>query len=179
VNGAPPTSPARTTAQEAAAVQAAIRTGPWQRIQYPGSQISSDLAGSTSTALGYAGIDGSSYGAVLNSANPLTTNTTAVRFAQGVLVQKVALYARVTVKILALPKNLSCPIIYADAFSGDAGGEQGGKDHIWRYFDPTVISLSPCVTLQKVASKQLLSPGESFYYTITFANNGSVDLPNV
>ncbi len=66
--------------------------GPWQRIQYPGSQISKDIPGNPSTALGYVGIDASTVGYNLNAA-PLpattswtdTTSTKAVRFSLGAL----------------------------------------------------------------------------------------------
>lgn len=174
---ASPTS-GRTAAQEAAAVMTGIVQGPWLRIQYPGSQVSSDLAGSSLATLGYAGVDGSSYGVALSSGSPLPTTTTAVRFAIGMLELGRPLYARVRIKILTAPST-SCFTMYADAFGGDAGGEQGGKDHIWRYFDPTVVQLSACLALQKVASVSTVAPNGTLYFDLTFANNSSASMPNV
>ncbi len=162
---------ARSALQEAKAVRASIVTGPWLRIRYPGSQISRDIAGSISTTLGYAGVDGSSSGVTLDLANPLPPSTTAVRFALGMLELGRPLYSRVKLKVITAP-NVACPIMYADAFGGDAGGEQGGKDHIWRYFDPTVVSLSPCAILTKVASTPIVAQNGTLYFDITFANNG-------
>ena len=114
----------------------------------------------------------------LTPANPLPADTTAVRFALGQLELGRPEFSAVKVKILADPSS-TCAKMYGDAFGGDAGGTDGGKDHIWRYFDPTVVSLSPCVMLQKTVSKALVAPGEVFHYTIVFANNGSVALPNI
>ena len=168
------TSTVGTTAQK---VQAGIETGPWNRIRYAGSQISNDQPGLISTALGYAGVDGSSVGYDFGS-GPLPTNTNAIRFAIGQLELGRSEYSAVKIKINTLP-NVSCYKLYADAFGGDAGGTDNGKDHIWRYFDPTVVSVEPCTLLQKVATNPLITLNGTTSYNITFANNGSVALPNV
>jgi hypothetical protein len=63
------------------------------------------------------------------------------------------------VRITVAPGGEDCYIMHADAFGGDAGGTDGGKDHIWRYFDPDRGDAEPCVFLQKVASKALVAPG--------------------
>jgi uncharacterized repeat protein (TIGR01451 family) len=167
-----------TSGTAAQKVQAAIQIGPWQRVQYPGGQIASDQPGLISSALGYAAVDASTMGYDVSPANPLPTDTKAVRFAIGQLELGRPEFSAVKVKILSNPSE-NCAKIYGDAFGGDAGGTDGGKDHIWRYFDPTVVSLSPCTFLQKTVSKALVAPGEVFYYTIVFANNGSVALPNI
>ncbi|MCX6926675.1 MAG: SpaA isopeptide-forming pilin-related protein, partial [Verrucomicrobia bacterium] len=159
----------------AASIQNCIEVGPWQRIQYPGSQVSKDQAGLISTALGYAGVDASSLG-IASTAIP--ANATAVRFAIGQLEYGRSEYSAVKVHIDSTP-SATCYQMYADAFGGDAGGTSSGKDHIWRYFDPTVISLQPCVFLQKVAADPHIAPGETTSFKITFANNGTVALPNI
>ncbi|MEI6674443.1 MAG: SdrD B-like domain-containing protein, partial [Verrucomicrobiota bacterium] len=161
----------------AAAVKSAIEVGPWNRIKYPGSQVCKDQAGLLSTALGYAGIDASNLGyAMAGGALPGTVN--AVRFAIGQLELGRSEYSAVKVKVLT-PTDAASYKMYADAFGGDAGGADNGKDHIWRYFDPTVITLDSYVLLQKVAKDPLLPPGGTTSFTLTFANNGPVALPNV
>ncbi|MDD5705243.1 MAG: SdrD B-like domain-containing protein [Kiritimatiellae bacterium] len=169
------TNTAGTTAQR---IQAAIRIGPWQRIRYPGSQIASDQPGLISTVLGYAGVDASHVGYELNPENPLPVDTRAVRFAIGQLELGRPEVSAVKIRVTSLPSQ-SCTRIYSDAFGGDAGGTDNGKDHIWRYFDPTVVSLAPCTFLQKTVSTALTAPGDVFFYTIVFANNGTIDLPNI
>ncbi len=164
-------------------VQPAIQIGPWNRIRYPGSQISKDSPGLVSSVLGYAGIDASSIGYNLTPATGLErlsdgTGINAVRFAIGQLELGRPEYSAVRIEIVE-PIIEECYRMYGDAFGGDAGGTDSGKDHLWRYFDPTVVSLEPCILLQKRASKPVVAPNEVFHYTITFANNGSVALPNV
>ncbi|HOH28992.1 MAG TPA: hypothetical protein PLC40_04915, partial [Candidatus Hydrogenedentes bacterium] len=106
------------------------QVGPWNRIQYPGSQVSLDQAGLISAVLGYAGVDASNLGHALSGANPLPPNTTAVRFSFGMLELGRTEVGRVYVKVLK--DFTTCPFpIHGDAFGGDAGGEQGGKDHLW------------------------------------------------
>ncbi|MCH7229043.1 SdrD B-like domain-containing protein, partial [Haloferula sp. A504] len=166
-----------TAGSTADRMRSAIRVGPWQRIKYPGSQISSDQPGLNSDTLGYAGIDASLMGA---DPSALPEGITAVRFAIGQLELGRPEYSAVKVKIYQLTGNADdCFPMYADAFGGDAGGTDGGKDHIWRYFDPTVVKLDACVGVQKVASKKLVAPGEIFHFDLTFINNGLTTLPNV
>jgi uncharacterized repeat protein (TIGR01451 family) len=156
-------------------LRAAIKIGPWNRIKYPGSQISQDQAGLISNVLGQAGIDASLMGIPANAIPP---DANAIRFAIGQLELGRPEQSAVKVRIIDEPA-LDCWGMHADAFGGDAGGTDGGKDHIWRYFDPTVVTLTPCTFIQKVASKSLVAPGETFYFDITFANNGTDTLPNV
>ncbi|MCU0796842.1 MAG: DNRLRE domain-containing protein [Akkermansiaceae bacterium] len=165
-----------TAGTTTAKLRAAIKIGPWNRIRYPGSQISSDQPGLISNVLGQAGVDASLMG-IPSTAIPPDAN--AIRFAIGQLELGRPEFAAVKVRIIDEPAAGDCWGMNADAFGGDAGGTDGGKDHIWRYFDPTVVTLTPCTFIQKVASKALVSPGEVFHYDITFANNGTLTLPNV
>ena len=173
-----------TGGSKLARVQAALKIGPWKRIKYPGSQISKDQPGLISTTLGYAGIDASSMGLDLSDpANALErladgTGVNAVRFAIGQLAFGISEYSAVQIQIVQ-PVAATCYRIYADSFGGDAGGTDNGKDHIWRYFDPNVVFVEPCVQLQKIASKPYVAPGETFSYKIVFANNGSATQPNI
>lgn len=150
-------------------IAASSSVGPWKRIQYPGSQISDDTPGLKSTVLGYAGVDGSTVGYELSESNPLPVSTTAVRFSYGMLELGRSEYARVFLKILN-PGD-GCFTVFTDAFGGDAGGEQGGKDHLWRYYDPTVQSLNTCAGIQKIASDTLVKVGEIFSFEISFFNS--------
>ena len=156
-------------------IRHSIETGPWQRIKYPGSQISKDQAGLISTVIGYTGVDASNYGIAPSS---VPSDAKAIRFAIGQLEIGRSEYSAVKVLVTSLPVA-NCSPIYGDAFGGDAGGTSNGKDHIWRYFDPTVVSLDPCALLQKVTSDPHIAPGGSTSFKITFANNGTLALPNV
>ncbi len=167
-------------------IRAGIEVGPWKRIHFPGSQVSKDTPGSLNNALGYAGVDASTIGHNFSSDGPLPAGppsghaekVNAIRFAIGQLEFGRPEYAAIKLRVLANP-GTHCNTIYADAFGGDAGGTDNGKDHLWRYFDPTVVSLTPCSFLQKRAADPLLAPGGSTYFDITFANAGNLTLPNV
>ncbi len=145
------------------------QVGPWNRVQYPGSQVSKDQAGLVSAVLGYAGVDASNIGHALSEANPLPADTTAVRFSVGMLELGRTEVARVYVKV---NKNFTtCPFpLHGDAFGGDAGGEQGGKDHLWRYYDPTDEVINLCGGLQKHFSIPLVAPGSTVGVTLTYFN---------
>lgn len=163
-------------------IAAVTNVGPWKRIKYPGSQYAQDQAGLISSALGYAGQDASDIGYPLGTdpgETPLLPgDANAIRISYGMLELGRPEYAAIKVRIVTAPAT-ECFTMFTDAFGGDAGGEQGGKDHEWRYYDPTTASLSPCTLLTKTASRPLVKPGDTFYYDLVFANNGSVPLPNV
>ena len=84
-----------TSAKDAPAMRNAMgndEVGPWQRIKYPGSQISYDQPGLISTVLGYASVDGSNVGVDLTTGDlPSTVSQTdgvspkAIRWAVGQL----------------------------------------------------------------------------------------------
>ncbi|MBP8261373.1 MAG: DUF11 domain-containing protein, partial [Verrucomicrobia bacterium] len=152
--------------------------GPWKRIQYPGSQISKDQAGLVSAALGYAGIDASNVGHDLSEASPLPPETTAVRFSFGMLELGRTEVARVYVKVLG--DFTTCPFpIHGDAFGGDAGGEQAGKDHLWRYYDPTDEAIDVCGGFQKSFSRDLVTPGSIVTVTLTYFNSSYLPAINL
>jgi uncharacterized repeat protein (TIGR01451 family) len=72
-----------------------------------------------------------------------------------------------------------CFQIRGEAFGGDAGGEQGGKDHLWRYYNPVKRLVTSCAVAQKTASTSLVPPNGVFTYRIDFINLGGSALPNV
>lgn len=163
-------------------MQAACSTvGPWQRIKYPGSQYSRDQAGLISAALGYAGVDASSLGFALGAdpgESQLPGDANAIRVSYGMLELGRPEYAAVRIRVKH-PPAFECFTITTDAFGGDAGGLDAGKDHEWRYYDPTVIVLNPCTYLSKVPSDPIVRPGENFYFDVTFINNGMAAYTNV
>lgn len=112
------------------AMQNAVEMGPWQRIQYPGSQIANDVPGSLSAELGYAGLDASTMGHDLSSSNPLpqmlsqTDNSSpnAIRWSVGALVNERPEYVWVKLRLHDVSNILGadgCPTFYADTFGGD------------------------------------------------------------
>src|SRR6185436_543569 len=151
----------------------------WKRIQYPGSAISKDQPGLKSTTLGYTTADASTMGIPITSLPPTmnwtdSTSPKAIRFSEGALILGQPEYGHVELTILADIGQPNSPFdadgcfqMNTDAFGGDAGGEQGGKDHLWRYYDPTTQSVHPCSMLQKVFAKTPLAPGENSYFDIT------------
>ncbi len=155
--------------------------GPWQRIQYEGSTIADDIPGNPDQSIGYAYQDASTMGYALSPATPLppttslsdSTSPKALRWSVGVLTAGRFEYARVKLKVLSSPDPRDangCFNAHADVFGGDAGGEQGGKDHLWRYYDPTTSTLNPCALLVKRASNNVVANGSTFNYTIDFWN---------
>lgn len=170
---------------------ASDQMGPWQRIRYAGSGISKDQAGSTSTALGFASVDGSGVGYPLSPSNPLTptvsqTDTTSpkvIRWSVGQTTQYVPEYVWVKFRIDQLTGGLiqpdGCPYFNTGAFGGDAGGDDNGKDHLWRYYEPTTITLNGCVAMGKPAERPAVKVGEVFSYKLKFYNAGTLTLTNV
>jgi uncharacterized repeat protein (TIGR01451 family) len=168
-----------------------LTVGPWQRIRHPGSQIAKDQAGLLSTAIGYVGVDaiqvgGAAAGIVVDSANPLPANVNAVRIAHGGIELGRPETIRLRIKVLQDPApNVppydanGCFQIRADAFGGDAGGEQGGKDHLWRYYAPVKRLVFSCAIAQKAASTSLVPLNGVFTYRIDFINQSTSSLPNV
>ena len=168
--------------------------GPWKRIRYPGSLVAKDTPGLHSTALGFAAIDASNIGFDLSPANPLPTTTSwadstspkAVRVSWGSLVLYQSEFARIKLKINVGPGQPNGPFDptgflqgYGDTFGGDAGGEYGNKDHLWRYYEPTTVQLTGKPFVYKQVSKSLVAPGETYSYTIYVMNFGNTALTNV
>ena len=171
------------------------KVGPWQRIQYDGSRVSYDQAGSASTVLGQASLDASKLGVPVSPLNPLTETTSqttsqggpkAIRYAVGQLTQNRPEYVWVKVKIKNLqagPGNFldetGCPVFRGDTFGGDAGGTDNGKDHLWRYYEPTVFKLNGCLAAAKPAEVEFAKVGDIVEYQVKAYNLGTQTLRNV
>jgi uncharacterized repeat protein (TIGR01451 family)/fimbrial isopeptide formation D2 family protein len=139
--------------------------------------ISNDQPGFINSAVqGYAGVPAGSVGHDFATAGPLPSNVNAVRFAFGMI--ELGHPELMAVKVRLLPTFDGTKPVAADAFGGDAAGASNGKDHLWRYFNPTVSYLTPSILLQKTVADPLLALGGTTYFDITVANSTAAPLPN-
>ena len=159
------------------AIPSVSTMGPWNRIKYPGSLISDDQPGLISTVLGRAAVDGSQVGFSLSPSTPLTatvaqTDTTspkAIRWSIGQTTQFVPEYAYVKIRVNDLNGIMradGCPYLDGGTFGGDAGGSDNGKDHLWRYHEPTRVTWSGCLGAGKVSTRGVVAPGDIFCTTL-------------
>ncbi len=161
--------------------------GPWNRIEYAGDRVSDDQAGLKSTVLGMASKDAGDLGIPVSSLPPTTSQSDtsspkAIRWAVGQLTTLVPEYVWVKIRVndtTAILNEDGCPILHADTFGGDAGGSDNGKDHLWRYYEPTQYLLNGCVAIGKDADKPAVSSGETFHYNIKLYNLGTEIMTNV
>ena len=180
------------SARDKPAVQAAMdndEIGPWQRIMYFGSRISTDQPGLTSTAIGYANRDASTVGVDLTAGDlPATVSQTdstspkVIRWAVGQLTQYRPEYVWVKVKVNSVAEIVNpsgCPVFHGDTFGGDAGGTDNGKDHLWRYYEPTEASWNGCLAAGKIATKEFVKIGDTFQYKLHVYNFQNFTLTNV
>jgi len=155
--------------------------GPWQRIKYPGSRLSYDQAGLKSTVLGYANIDGSNVGFALSPSTPLpdttsqtdSTSPKVIRWAVGQLTQYRPEYAWVKIRVNDIHDIVDpsgCPVFKGDTFGGDAGGTDNGKDHLWRYYEPTEVTWNGCLAAQKPATREIVKVGDTYQYKLKVYN---------
>ena len=180
-----------STAPNAGCINTATQQmGPWQRIQYPGSQIAYDTPGDISAGMFNGGLDGSTTGFALSPTTPLTATVSqtdtvspkAIRFALGQLTYLRPEYVWVKIKVqdpTALVDVTGCPVFHIDTFGGDAGGDDGGKDHIWRYYDPNSVVTNGCIALGKPATRDIVKIGDTFQYKVKAYNLGTQTITNL
>ncbi|MFN8498612.1 MAG: SdrD B-like domain-containing protein [Anaerolineae bacterium] len=165
-----------------------IVVGPWKRIQYPGSGVSKDVPGYTNNSLGYWTAPAATLGVALNPSNPLplttsqtdTTSPKTVRWSLGETTLNKPEYVWVKVKLYADPQLQAgqCTVNFnADTFGGDAAAYSNGKDHIWRYYEPTTVAQNACIYTDKQASAPV-GTGQ-FNYNLTVINTTSTAIHNV
>lgn len=176
--------------KDAAAMKAAMGTdeiGPWQRIQYAGDRVSNDTPGDPSTVLGYASKDAGNLGIDVN-ALPATISQTdstspkVIRWAVGQLTQFRPEFVWVKIKINSVAEIVDpsgCPVFHGDTFGGDAGGTDNGKDHLWRYYEPTEVSWNGCLAAQKTATREIVKVGDTYQYKLKVYNMQAFTLSNV
>ena len=175
----------RTSGKTAADMRAAMantKIGPWNRIKYPGSRISKDQAGLISTVLGYASVDGSNVGYAVSSGAPLPSNTNAIRWAVGQLTSMRPEYVWVKLRLNSITEITDpsgCPVFKGDTFGGDAGGTDNGKDHLWRYYEPTEVRWNGCLAAQKPATKEFVKVGDTYQYKLKVYNLQAFTLSSV
>jgi uncharacterized repeat protein (TIGR01451 family) len=182
----------RLSARQPADMRAAMadsKIGPWNRIQYPGSRIALDQPGTVNNTLGFGSVDASELGIDLGSA-PLpgttsqfdTSSPKAVRWAVGQLTDLVPEYVWVKVRVddtAAILNADGCPVFNADTFGGDAGGTDNGKDHLWRYYEPSRVTWNGCVGIGKPTDLAAVATNQVFQYNVEFYNLGATTLTNV
>lgn len=177
-------------ASGASAMQAAMapgRVGPWKRIKYPGSRVSLDQAGSISSVIGIASKDASNLGVAANTLPPTedqfdATSPKTVRFSVGQLTSLVPEYAWIKLKVTDIAKLRDadgCPVFNGDTFGGDAGGTDNGKDHLWRYYEPSRFTWNACVAIGKPTDLAAVSVGQTFQYKLKMYNMGTTPQTNV
>lgn len=170
-----------------------LQVGPWKRIRYNGSEIAKDTPGKRGTSLDLVGVNGSDYGVTVSPSSPLppttswtdTTSPKALRLSWGGLELYRPEYCRIKVKILKNPGESGAPFdpngylqLFGETFGGDAGGEYGNKDHVWRYYNPSVIGLSASPMIEVIASKKVVLPNELFHFDIRVTNLGNLPMTN-
>ncbi|MFT5654505.1 MAG: putative repeat protein (TIGR01451 family), partial [Arenicella sp.] len=170
--------------------------GPWKRIKYFGSQVSLDTPYDADDAdfdvsKGLSSTDANDLGYTLSAANPLpvttdqtdASSTKAVRWAVGQLTLDQPEYVWVKFRVTDVSSSGflsdSCPVLEADTFGGDAGGSSNGKDHLWRYYDPTRIGLNLCTALAKPTDLAAASIGDTVEYKVKMYNAGATELTGV
>ena len=72
-----------------------------------------------------------------------------------------------------------CPKWTVDTFGGDAGGDSGGKDHIWRYYDPNSVTFNGCLAIGKPATRELVKVGDNYQYKVKLYNAGAKNFSTV
>ena len=72
-----------------------------------------------------------------------------------------------------------CPKWTVDTFGGDAGGDSGGKDHIWRYYDPNSVHFNGCLAIGKPATRELVKVGDTYQYKVKLYNAGAKNFSTV
>ncbi len=171
-----------------------LQVGPWRRIRYAGSEIAKDTPGRRGTsALDLVGVNGENYGVAVSPSSPLppttswtdSTSPKALRLSWGGLELYRPEYCRIKVKILKNPGESGAPFdpngylqLFGETFGGDAGGEYGNKDHVWRYYKPSVIGLSASPMIEMVASKKIVLPNELFSFDVRITNLGNLPMTN-
>lgn len=115
--------------------------GPWQRIQYTGSQIA-DVSDGPATATGTADsptvLDASALGSSLSDTAPLPLSTNAVRFAYGYGAVGDVFYVKIRMRLNSSVLAASDGVILNFESNGSDNHGSGSKDNPWRYFGPTV-----------------------------------------
>jgi uncharacterized repeat protein (TIGR01451 family) len=162
--------------------------GPWKRIQYTGDRVSYDQPGLISSVLGYASTDAGNLGVPVSSlpatlSQSDTTSPKAIRWAVGQLTAYRPEYAWVKVRVdnaaAGITNPSGCPDLRGDTFGGDAGGTDNGKDHLWRYYEPTEVKMNLCAAVGKPATAELVKSGTVFQYPVKIYNLQDFALTNV
>ncbi len=163
--------------------------GPWQRIQYPGSQ-KADTSDGAATAVGTADsptvLDASALGSSLSDAAPLPATTNAVRWSYGYGAVGTVFYVKIRMRLNSSVLTASDGVILNFESNGSDNHGSGSKDNPWRYFGPTVSqagNLHVQNEIYKVNGAPYLGgnipAGATVTYRVRYASLSSVPVGNV
>jgi hypothetical protein len=155
--------------------------GPWQRIQYPGSQIGTGAVATSNVGNGLVrvGADASTLGWDLTPATPLPVGTRAVRIAVGESRSSEPVTIEVALRVLGLPLD---PTMGADVNCVESvGGDQSatsttvnGRNAPWGYYlgSPACVFLNLLFDL--TVDRQRASTGDPITYTLRARNLSTI-----
>jgi hypothetical protein len=159
--------------------------GPWNRIQYAGSKIA-DVSDGIATDIGTVNmatlLDASSRG----SSFPLSSNTNAVRWSDGLRLLNEVVYVKIRVKINAPAIAVTTGTLLNFEANGSDNWNSGSKDNPWRYFGPTVPQSAQFFATKEiykvngvVYSGGLVPAGATITYRVRYVNLSSLPVKGV
>ncbi len=81
--------------------------------------------------------------------------------------------------IVEITDPSGCPLFRGDTFGGDAGGTDNGKDHLWRYYEPTEVTWNGCLAAGKPATREIVKVGDTYQYKLKVYNFQNFTLSSV
>jgi uncharacterized repeat protein (TIGR01451 family) len=163
--------------------------GPWQRIQYAGSDIA-DVSDGPATAAGPEDsptvLDASGMGWTLGDASPLSGATNAVRWSDGLRLLGETVYIKVRVRLDAGVLSASDGVVANFEANGSDNWNSGtvgnsSKDNPWRYFGPTVSQSAALHVKKEIASVNgapysggVVPAGAILTYRVGYMNLGNL-----
>jgi uncharacterized repeat protein (TIGR01451 family) len=164
------------------------QVGPWQRIQYPGSQIA-NIADGAATAIGTADsptVLTTTAGAGLSDGSPLPATTNAVRWSYGMGMLNDPVYVKVRVRVNATAIAAPTQTLLNFEANGTDNWGSGSKDNPWRYFGPTVAQSGNLFLVKEIAQVNgtpylggTIVPGATVTYRIRYLNLGNLPVKGV
>ena len=176
--------------------------GPWNRISYPGSRMGDQSTGPALVA-GVPGLGGvcgfpTSAGYNLSPANPLPSNTNAVRWALGKLQVGEVKYVRISLRITS-PVGIDGIVNSSEVFGADTAADDPSTgittgDNVWLYHVPSVADNNSNLMLLKTVvgyydplTPLVLTPSSGEFiplnskvrYRVTYLNSGTSVQNNV
>jgi uncharacterized repeat protein (TIGR01451 family) len=162
--------------------------GPWQRIQYPGSQIA-DISDGPATGIGTADsptVLPTNAGVDLSDASPLSATTNALRWSYGLGLLNEKVYVKVRVRVNAAAIASPTQTLLNFEANGTDNWGSGSKDNPWRYFGPTLAQSASLFVAKEIAQVNgvpylggTVLPGATVTYRIRYVNLGNLPIKGV